>query len=302
MTDHDATSLTPDEDRRLWRPDGPLRWLVSHGVRYPETAALMKALCARLVAEGIPLLRASWAIRTIHPQVRGATYLWQRGGTDVMETLRLHSITDDPAYIDSPFRTLFETGQPLRRNLAAGETDFPLLKEIRAEGGTDYLALPMTFEGGWINALAWTTDRPNGFLDSEINLFKALCPVLSGRVDRPGAGLAAPPLALDGKDRQHAVADEFQHVAAMPLDRVDHAFEEVVQRRHDLGRRRGLGHFGKALDVGRPQDGPDDLAVAPANPPGKQAVRGMAAEIGREQGPGDAVLNPDLKQLRKDRA
>ena len=179
MTDESAPPLSPDEDRRLWRPDGPLRWLVSHGARYPETAALMQALCARLVAEGVPLLRASWAIRTIHPQVRGATYLWRRGGADVMETLRLHSITDDPAYIDSPFRTLFETGQPLRRNLAAGETDFPLLKEIRAEGGTDYLALPMTFEGGWINALAWTTDRPDGLSVSEVNLFKALCPVLS---------------------------------------------------------------------------------------------------------------------------
>lgn len=179
MTDESAPPLSADEDRRLWRPDGSLRWLVSHGARYPETAALMKVLCNRLVEEGVPLLRASWAIRTIHPQVRGATYLWRRGAADVLETLRLHSITDDPAYIDSPFRTLFETGRPLRRNLAAGEIDFPVLKEIRAEGGTDYLALPMTFEGGWINALAWATDRPDGFSDSEVNLFKALRPVLS---------------------------------------------------------------------------------------------------------------------------
>ena len=46
--------------------------------------------------------------------------------------------------------------------------DFPVLQQFKAEGGTDYAALPMIRSDGETNAITFLTDRTGGFTDSEI--------------------------------------------------------------------------------------------------------------------------------------
>ena len=46
--------------------------------------------------------------------------------------------------------------------------DFPVLQQFKAEGGTDYAALPMIRSAGETNAITFLTDRTGGFTDSEI--------------------------------------------------------------------------------------------------------------------------------------
>ena len=73
----------------------------------------------------------------------------------------------------------------------------------------------------------------------------------------------------DRKDRQHAVADEFQHFAAEGVDRAGDAVEPGVERRDDRRGRIALGQRGEAAQIGIEQRGLDGLAdVAPqADPP-----------------------------------
>jgi adenylate cyclase len=57
--------------------------------------------------------------------------------------------------------------------------NYPILAELRAEGVTDYLALPVRFSGERINAMSVATDRPNGFTEAEIERIKAVVPLLA---------------------------------------------------------------------------------------------------------------------------
>jgi adenylate cyclase len=45
---------------------------------------------------------------------------------------------------------------------------------LRAEGVTDYIALPLPFLDGSIHASSWTTKRPGGFSDEEIDAMRAI--------------------------------------------------------------------------------------------------------------------------------
>ena len=40
---------------------------------------------------------------------------------------------------------------------------FPLFSELKAEGHSAYLALPLTFTDGKTHGTTWTTDRAGGF-------------------------------------------------------------------------------------------------------------------------------------------
>ena len=87
----------------------------------------------------------------------------------------------------SIFYRLFETGDAsIRRRLTPeAEAEFPGLKATREEGMTDYLAIMNRFaaEGviGELDSIfsAWTTDRAEGFSDSEIGDLCRLMPFLA---------------------------------------------------------------------------------------------------------------------------
>jgi adenylate cyclase len=61
-----------------------------------------------------------------------------------------------------PLPTVLEEGLVLRRRLegAAAALDFPILVELREDGATDYIAMPLTFSHGRRAAITFATDRP----------------------------------------------------------------------------------------------------------------------------------------------
>src|SRR5208282_502499 len=71
----------------------------------------------------------------------------------------------------SPFTTVYATRQPLRRRLADSgcPDDFPILRELRAEGATDYAAFPLLFTDGTIHVATWSTRQPGGFTPKQFS-------------------------------------------------------------------------------------------------------------------------------------
>jgi len=51
---------------------------------------------------------------------------------------------------------------------------FPIIDELRAEGVTDYVALPLPFIDGTVNASSWTTKQPGGFTDEQLAALRSL--------------------------------------------------------------------------------------------------------------------------------
>jgi hypothetical protein len=39
---------------------------------------------------------------------------------------------------------------------------------------------------------------------------------------------------IDGKDCEHRITDEFEHIAAVRLDSLDNGLEEIVEHREEL--------------------------------------------------------------------
>jgi adenylate cyclase len=71
--------------------------------------------------------------------------------------------------IRSPVARVYEAVEPLRLRLDDSSAfGFSSLEEIRAEGATDYLALPIAFTNGEIHVATFATRRGGGFDDAHI--------------------------------------------------------------------------------------------------------------------------------------
>lgn len=157
-----------------------LDWLLAEGRHIRRSRDLIDELCRRLVESGVPLWRAVVSIRTIHPQILATVYVWRRGEEAVVIDAG-HDLLNDPAYLTSPFKVIHDGAGGLRRRIEAiaGEIDFPVLNELREQGATDYVAMPLTFVDGAIHVVAWTSDRPGGFGTADLATIYEMLPVLS---------------------------------------------------------------------------------------------------------------------------
>ena len=56
---------------------------------------------------------------------------------------------------------------------------FPIVEDMRAEGVTDYIALPLPFIDGSVHASSWTTKQPGGFTDEQLAALRSIVPPLA---------------------------------------------------------------------------------------------------------------------------
>jgi adenylate cyclase len=84
-------------------------------------------------------------------------------------------VQDSREFKRSPLAILYETAQEVRYRLDDPDSNrFPFFDDMRAEGVTDYIALPLLFTDSSIHASSWTTKRPGGFSDEQLNDLRAL--------------------------------------------------------------------------------------------------------------------------------
>ena len=157
-------------------------WLLADGAKIPTVKELIEQLSARLIDDGFPIFRLLILIRTLHPQVIGIRYEWRRDRGTVTEQLPPHGILRKSQYLDSPMSAIFDGDvQVIRRRLDTPDPllDYPILRELLAEGATDYVAMPLTFSDGKVNAVTIASDRQGGFLDEQLKQIYDMLPVLS---------------------------------------------------------------------------------------------------------------------------
>jgi adenylate cyclase len=81
-----------------------------------------------------------------------------------METaIRKHGDNQDPDYRDNPLPVVFEQRKTVRVRLEDHQPQAPILRQLKDEGATDYVALPLLFTTGHVDALSVVSDRPGGF-------------------------------------------------------------------------------------------------------------------------------------------
>jgi adenylate cyclase len=178
-----AARHDPDSAAAAMIAANPLvEWILGPGWEAPTLPDLVRGLCQRMVALGMPLCRMRLHVRTLHPQYLGTSYTWTRGRADIEEFNATYAILNAECYQASPFKAIFEDGVGgVRRRLDIPgiALDYPVLEELRAEGATDYVAMPVVFSDARRSGLTCAADRPGGFSTHELEAIYGMLPVLS---------------------------------------------------------------------------------------------------------------------------
>jgi len=149
-------------------------WLIDGGRSAASPIRFMAECCERMVAAGLPLWRIGVFVRTLHPEIYGRNFIWKPGSEVETGTVDYH-ILESPDFHTSPLKIVFQQGLEVRvrtDDLRTGR--FPIVDELRAEGVTDYIALPLPFVGGTVNASSWTTKQPGGFTEEQLAALRRL--------------------------------------------------------------------------------------------------------------------------------
>jgi adenylate cyclase len=157
-------------------PSPVLTWLQSHGVKHRDTAQFVERFAAELLAAGVDVHRLTTGIHIIHPQIDASSVLWQKHKPVTERRWKM----DRQVLDNSPIASVYG-GKSYRARLdgPAEPGEFPILTELRAEGFTEYIALPLPFSDGSWKAVSYATCRAGGFPDDQVALLRSLVPTLA---------------------------------------------------------------------------------------------------------------------------
>src|SRR5215468_3473603 len=159
-------------------------WLIDGG-RSTSSASgqMIESLCEQLVAAGIPLFRVAFYIRTLHPDIFGRNFIWKPDEPIQIGTAD-HSITETPQFHASPISIVARDGREIRARISDPESArWPIVEDLRAEGVTDYIALPIRFIDGSAHTTSWTTKQAGGFTDEQLDALRSIIAPLSRLVE-----------------------------------------------------------------------------------------------------------------------
>lgn len=164
-----------------WQVEPVIDWLLTEGRLVSTVDELTRNLGDALLSAGAPLSRIRLSMRTLHPLLAASTTAWSKTEDFIQPIESTHGIEQRSSFLGSPFSIIIETESAYRKRLEEplNKDDHTSLHEIKAGGGTDYLGLPLPFTEGSFAILAYTTDRPGGFDDSDIIQLTRLATVLA---------------------------------------------------------------------------------------------------------------------------
>jgi adenylate cyclase len=157
-------------------PSPVLTWLQSEGVKQRDTVMFVERFAAELLAAGVDVYRLTTGIHIVHPQIDASSALWQQGKPVTERRWKM----DRQMLQNSPMAIVY-SGKRYRARLdgQAQPGEFPILTELRAEGATEYIALPLPFSDGSWKAVSYATRRPGGFPEHQVALLQGLVPTLA---------------------------------------------------------------------------------------------------------------------------
>jgi adenylate cyclase len=151
-------------------------WLVAGAppARLPEEVLL--GACHRMLAAGLPIYRAAVFVRTLHPNVLGRSFIWTETRDVVETTQAAYELLESEQFLKSPVRVVFQEHHEVRRRICDPDCpiDYPVLEDLLKEGVTDFISLPLRFIQNEVHAASFSTRRPGGFRDDEIEALRSL--------------------------------------------------------------------------------------------------------------------------------
>ena len=181
-----ATHIDIGENKLGGQDDGNISgplvdWILRGAIYAGSPEELTASLAEKLIENGVALSRLNVMIWSLHPLIAGKNYVWEKGNGGVNTYAPSYEIHDHPAYVNSPLRHVSNGLGGVRQKLDEDHPDnaFPVMQDLRAKGGTDYVAMPLPFSDGRINVLTLTCDHPDGFTTANLGLVFEMSGVIS---------------------------------------------------------------------------------------------------------------------------
>ncbi len=154
-------------------------WLLDEAWKIDSPERLADAFCRRLRESGVPISRSTVIIPTLHPQVAATVFVW-RDDSGVKVVHEPHDVLHQPRFQASPFAPILRGAGGVRRRLESPDVklDFPVVRELKAEGATDYVAMPFRFADGQLNVMSMTSFAAGGFSTAHLGQLYEVLPVL----------------------------------------------------------------------------------------------------------------------------
>ncbi len=156
-------------------------WVMREAWLCPSPEELTAAIGHKLLEDGIAVSRISVMIWSLHPMIAGKNYVWTKANDKVESYAPSYDIFSHPAFVNSPILHVSKGLGGVRQSLLAEESEFsfPIMDDLKAEGATDYVAMPLPFSNGQINVMSLTCDHPDGFTTANLGLIFECAPVIS---------------------------------------------------------------------------------------------------------------------------
>ncbi|WFE91996.1 DUF427 domain-containing protein [Roseibium porphyridii] len=152
---------------------GPIvDWLLREAWTARTAEELISALGKKLVEDGVAVCRMTVLIWSLHPMIAGQNSIWQRDTDEVTSRYPSYELLESPIFKNSPLQHVADGLGGVRQKLDTNpdEFNFPIMDDLREQGVTDYVAMPLPFSDGRINVLTLASDHPNGFTTANLGL------------------------------------------------------------------------------------------------------------------------------------
>jgi len=158
-------------------------WLLKEAWKASSSAELAEQFFNFLRSTGIPVARSTVIIPTLHPQIFATVLVWREDAPGVKVVSEPHDILHLPRFADSPFALIIRGAGGVRRRIEDPDCklDFPVVRDLRNEGATDYVAMPFRFSDGQISVMSLTSFSNGGFGTAHLGQVYEVLPML-GRV------------------------------------------------------------------------------------------------------------------------
>jgi len=161
-------------------------WLFEKALTAPNLLDLYQGFCWRLVAAGFPLDRSSLHIGTLHPQLFGYAWNWERASGYCQEVKVGTTVFQTEAYKRSPLRDVLDHGRHFSTDPGDRETaaQWPVIADLSEQGYTQYIAFPLTAGGAYHNSATFATKQPGGFTPADRETLEGLLAIFALHVER----------------------------------------------------------------------------------------------------------------------
>lgn len=160
-------------------------WLLEGAVGLDDLLLVYQSFMWKLVAAGLPVVRASLHVGTLHPQLFGYAWNWNSDDGLCDEVKVDEAVLTSDAHRKNPLFRVIETGAFFRSLTDTPEAaESPLLRDLKSAGITEYIALPLRAHGTYHNAATLATRADCGFTTEQLHQCKYLLRLFALHVER----------------------------------------------------------------------------------------------------------------------